>query len=329
AREAAERRAQAAPTLPPQASDRTEPQAGRGRGRGLLLIALCFAIGAVIAAGAAWKMGKIGGGSDETDERYVARATDAMYKNHFLNPPGDNVREITDEGLKKWPNDAKLVDVRVRAANVLVSQAMVQRTSGDVLEALRLARAAHELDPNDPSAKRLVEQYEGELAASTTPTATPLTKPAAAPPSSWVKPVGPATGAAPAASTAATAGAYKITLEANAPQPRLGQTVTFTSHVTPPRGTFESPVFTISGPGVPGGVTMAAQSPATGVFTVSYAFLEAGRFDVVFTVQIDGKPQKAGRTLVAGDGAPKLPDPATKPSASAPAAAPSSSVKWM
>ena len=68
---------------------------------------------------------------------------------------------------------------------------------------------------------------------------------------------------------------------------------------------------------------MNAQSPSPGVFKGSFAFLESGRFDVTFTTQADGKPLKAGRTLVAGD--PPKPDPAPKP----PTPAPSSSVKWM
>ena len=34
----------------------------------------------------------------------------------FHEPPGDNVKEITDEGLRRWPNHRRLLDVRVRAA---------------------------------------------------------------------------------------------------------------------------------------------------------------------------------------------------------------------
>ena len=300
-----------------------EPGAERRKSRGILFVVLCFVLGMAIAAGWAWKMGKLGGSVEGDDERYVARATDAMYKNRFVAPPGDNVRDITDEGLKKWPSDHRLLDVRMRAANELVSQAMVQRTAGDIVEALRLSRAAHELDPNDASAKRLVDQYDAELAAFTTPTSPPLGKPSAVP--SAVAPGGktsvPATPVVPSAAPAP----FKIILEANVGQPRLGQTVEFTARVAPPKGTFESPVFSISGPGLGGGVNMNAQSPAPGVFKASYAFLEGGRFEVTFTTQADGKALKAGRTLVAGDAAPKPPEPAPKPTGPAP----TSSVKWM
>ena len=300
-----------------------EPAAAEPRkSRGILFVVLCFVLGMAIAAGWAWKVGKLGGGEGD-DERYVSRATDAMFKNRFVSPPGDNVRDITDEGLKRWPNDHRLLDVRMRAANELVSQAMVQRTAGDIVEALRLARSAHELDPNDASAKRLVDQYDAELAAFTTPTAPPLAKPSAVP-------AAPATtGAgrlpvAPSAPSAASATAFKIILEASVGQPRLGQTVEFTARVVPTKGSFENPVFGISGPGLGGGVNMNAQSPSPGVFKASFAFLEGGRFDVTFTTQADGKPLKAGRALVAGD-APKPPDPTPKPTTPAP----SSSVKWM
>jgi hypothetical protein len=199
---------------------------------------------------------------------------------------------------------------------------MTHRSAGDIVEALRLARMAHELDPNDASARRLVEQYEGELAAFTLPTAPTLGKvPVPLPPPG--KPV-PGPAATPAASAAT---AYKIILESSAGQPRLGQTVELTARVAPPKGTFESPLFTITGPGLGGGVVMPGQSGAPGVWKASYAFAEPGRFEVAFTTQTEGKALKAARSLVSGDPAPapKLPDPAPKPTAPVPTA----SVKWM
>lgn len=289
--------------------------------RGLLFVIMCFVLGATIAAGLAWKMGKLGGSDGADQERYVSRATDAMYKNRFAAPPGDNVRDITDEGLKKWPNDHRLLDIRMRAANELVSQAMTQRASGDIVEALRLARVAHELDPNDASAKRLVDQYDTEIAAFTAPAAPPLGKITTAVPGKPGPTPPPSVAPAPSASAPT---AFKVMLEANVGQPRLGQTVEFTARVAPTKGTFESAVFMISGPGLGAGVTMPAQSPAPGVFKASYSFLEAGRFDVSFSTLADSKPLRAARSLSAGDiGPPKPPEP--KP----PGTAPTGSVKWM
>ena len=293
------------------------------RSRGLLFVVLCFVLGALLATGWAWKMGKLGGGEGD-DERYVTRATDAMYKHRFVAPAGENVRDITDEGLKKWPNDHRLLDIRMRSANELVTQATVQRSSGDIVEALRLARAAHELDPNDASAKRLVDQYDAELASFTSPTAIPLGKP---PPSLAANNGRPAVPVV-APSSSSSASAYKVLLDANVGAPRVGQTVEFTARVAPTKGTFEGATFVIRGPGLGAGAAMPAQSPAPGVFKASFAFLEPGRFDVTFQAQADGKPLQAGRSLTAGDApAPKPADPVKPPPP--PATAPTGSVKWM
>jgi serine/threonine protein kinase len=303
------------------------------KSKGLAFVVLCFVLGAGIAAGWAWKMGKLGG-ADIDDEAYVSRATDAMYKHRFVAPAGDNVRDITDEGLKKWPNDHRLLDIRMRAASELVSQATAQRSAGDIMEALRLARAAHDLDPNDATAKRLVDQYDAELAAFTTPTAPPLNKPPIAP-SANGKPVVPAANVPPGppAPSASAAAAYKVILEANVGTPRLGQTVELTARIAPTKGTFDGASFMISGPGLGGGATMPAQSPAPGVFKASYAFLEAGHFEVTFTTQADGKPLKAARSLTAGEApappTPKLPEPGPKPAPTPAGPAPTGSVKWM
>jgi len=312
------------PSERPPALTKIEPAKGETAAprRGLLFVVMCFVLGATIAAGLAWSMGKLGGSGGADQDRYISRATDAMYKNRFAAPPGDNVRDITDEGLKKWPNDHRLLDIRMRAANELVSQAMTQRASGDIVEALRLARVAHELDPNDASAKRLVDQYDSEIATFTAPTALPLGR--VAPPATTAGKPGPTPPPnVPPGPSAAPPVAFKVILEANVAQPRLGQTVEFTARVAPTKGDFVSAVFIISGPGLGAGATMPAQSPAPGVFKASFSFLEAGRFDVSFSTLADGKPLRAGRSLTAGDAAPKPPDP--KP----PGTAPTGSVKWM
>ncbi len=289
------------------------------RTRGLVFIALCFVMGVVIALGWAWKAGKLGGG-DAEEERFVARATDAMFKNHFSEPPGDNVKEITDEGLRRWPNDRRLLDVRVRAANELTSQAITQRSAGDITEAIRLVKLAHELDPNDSSAVKLAEQYESELqafnpaAAPTLTSATPQVP--AAPPSHK-------TAAPPSSVNTHTRADYKVVVDVSTASPRLGQTIDFVAHVAPPKGDFDGPGFTISGPGVPGGVRMPAQATGAGTFKASYAFLEGGKFEVMFSAQASGKAISAKRTVTAGGGAP-----APKPTPT-PTPPPTASVKWM
>ncbi len=311
------------PSHPPAA-----PAAEPRRSRGVLLVVLCFVLGALIAAGWAWRTGRLGGDGAEQD-RYVARATDAMFKNRFHEPPGDNVKDITDDGLRRWPNDRRLLDIRIRASNELTNQALAQRAAGDVAEALRLAKLAHELDPNDASSRRLAEQYETELAAFTSPSAPPLGS----------KPVGTGTGGVPATTvkTSAPPGpqppaatSYKVVLDTSVAAPRLGQPVELTARVlppSPPKGGFDAAGFTVVGPGVPGGIRIPAQSPAPGVFKASYAFLEAGKFDITFSVQADTKALSAKRTVSAGESAPPAPTPTQTPTAPTPTA--TGSVKWM
>jgi hypothetical protein len=123
---------------------------------------------------------------------------------------------------------------------------------------------------------------------------------------------------------------YKVLLDLNAAQPRLGQTVELTARVAPAKGTFVEPTFTIVGPGLGGGVRMPAQNPSAGVFKSSYAFLEAGKYDVTFTLQAEGKPLHAARAVLAGNpSAPPPPGPAVTSQPTPPAPTTTASVKWM
>jgi serine/threonine-protein kinase len=284
-----------------------------------------FVLGAALAGLFAWKTGRIGGGDDD-ESHYVTRATDAMYKNHFSEPAGDNVKDITDEGLKRFPNDPKLLDVRVRSAQGLCSQAIAQRSAGDVLEALRLARLAHELDPNDASTKRLVEQYESEV-ANFSPSAAPTLAPMP-PPKPGVAPV-------PATSVQVARIQYTALVDLSVAAPKVGQTVELTARVAPNKGDFSDPGFTVSGPSA-APVRVPAATTAPGVFKTTYSFTEAGKFDIAFSASIDGKSVNAKRTVAASGGATALPAPAPAPShapapapAPAPPPAPAGSVKWM
>ena len=301
------------------------------RSRAWLLVVLCFMLGAAIALGWAWKVGKIGSGTSEEEERFVARATDAMFKNRFHEPPGDNVKDITDEGLRRWPDDRRLLDIRVRAANELISQALTQRSAGDVLEALRLAKIAYDLDPHDASAKRLVEQYEAELANFSPSAAPTLAKPPERPPTpSTTSPKTTVSGLQPGPTPSAQRPRvdYKALVDVSVSSPRLGQTVELTARIAPNKGEFDAPGLTIVGPGVPGGVRMAAQSPSPGVFKASYAFLESGRFEITFTTQENGRPISAKRSVTAAAATPP-PTPPPTPTPTTPSPNPTGSVKWM
>jgi serine/threonine-protein kinase len=292
------------------------------------LFVVFLLLGASIAGVWAWKSGKIGGDADE--ERVVARASDAMFRNRFHEPPGDNVKDITDEGLRRWPNDRKLYDIRSRAASELASQAIGQRAAGDVLEALKLAKIAHELDPRDAAAKRLVEQYEAEIAGFNASAASTLSQPDKPPPVTSTKPPRRTTPTPPPSTSApppppahpSAEGDYKALLDVSSASVQLGQTVSLTARIAPNKGDFDAPGFTVSGPGIPGGVRMPAQNPSPGVFTASYAFLEPGKFEVSFSTSEHGRPITAKRTVSAATAPPS-------PAPNEPTPAPPGSVKWM
>jgi len=75
-------------------------------------------------------------------------------------PAGDNVRDLTDDGLARWPKDPRLLDIRERAADELVKEAVGRKFGGDLAAALHLAQVANELDPSDTTAQHLVQDYQ-------------------------------------------------------------------------------------------------------------------------------------------------------------------------
>lgn len=90
----------------------------------------------------------------------MERANRALQNRQWNQPPGDNVKDITDEGLAKNPNDSALRDVRRRAADELVNAALGRKYAGDVKGALAFAKLAHELAPGNTTAQHLVRELE-------------------------------------------------------------------------------------------------------------------------------------------------------------------------
>lgn len=136
----------------------------------------CFLAGAGAAAAGAWRMGYIGAErASVSPASYLERANDAIREHRWDSPPQANVKDITDEGLRRYPNDPGLLDARERAAAELTSAALGRKYAGDLEGALRLARIAAELHPQDSTAERLVSELEAMIskaAALPLPTAT-------------------------------------------------------------------------------------------------------------------------------------------------------------
>jgi serine/threonine-protein kinase len=105
-------------------------------------------------------MGYLGFEASASSTTYVERANDAIRNHHWDTPPGDNVKEITDEGLQRYPGNAALIDVRLRAAEEMVATALGKKYAGDVEGALGIARLALDFAPSSTTAQHLVEELE-------------------------------------------------------------------------------------------------------------------------------------------------------------------------
>jgi serine/threonine-protein kinase len=149
---------------PPKAGAVAPPPSPRPRDKrpSPLVIVLAFLLGVAVTV---LVMQQAAHRKDLEHDAFVARTKSARNAGHFVEPPGDNVRDLVAEGRKKWPEDPWLDNVLSDAADELVTRAMAARFGGDVRGARDLVKTALELDPDDGSARLLLRQYEDELAA--------------------------------------------------------------------------------------------------------------------------------------------------------------------
>jgi serine/threonine protein kinase len=301
--------------------------------RGGLFVVACFALGVALAAGVALKMGKLGGEADPSV--VAARATDAMFANRFAAPPGDNVKDITSDAVRRWPGDRRVVEIRERAASALLTQALAHRTSNDAPEALRLARLATELDPKDATAHRLVDQIEAELASAPSSSAPPLP--------SGASPVKATQGATAQPGAAAPSGAARASIDVTPALPKVGQPAEVSAKVAA-QAALTDAAFVVSGPGLASPARAEAVLASPNLFKSAFAFPQAGRYEVAFVASESGKAVRAVRTVTvqAAGAAPRgpaalpsaSPAPATgmgtaAPTTTTPPPAPTGSVKWL
>lgn len=273
-------------------------------------------MGVLFSIGVAYKLGRIG--PDRALEADLQRAQLALLAHRLYEPPGDNVREITALALQRWPQEPRLLELRGRACDELVTLARVERSAP---ESLRIAKIASDLDPTDPSAKRLIEELEAELARLAPP------EPTTAPLASSKPPPQPS----PAHASTATA------LDVTPAGPRVGQTVAFLGRV-PAKGKVVDPAFTVSGATL-APARMPALPAGPGVYRGAFAFLQPGEYQVVFTATVDGASSRAERVVTArplgapAPTAPTAPTPTAEPpdpTPTAPTAAPTnSSARWL
>jgi serine/threonine protein kinase len=118
---------------------------------------LFFAVGAALTALIAQRLGAFKE-PEPTVSSYAGRASAALARRAWDSPPGDNVRDITDAALRRWPRAEPIVRVRQRAARELVDKALLARAD-EPAQARHYAELAAELDATNDAARQLLEQF--------------------------------------------------------------------------------------------------------------------------------------------------------------------------
>jgi len=270
----------------------------RSRSRTVFLFIACFLIGVIGAATLAYKLGYVGPKSTDPHslEGYRHRAKAAFRASHWDSPPGDNVRDITNEGLAKYPHDDRLIEIRAEATDEIVKDAIGEKYQGHMDNAAHLAKLAHELDPTDATADRLATEYaqatsENEFDAGVAEDAQSQA-PKHAPTSatthgSVVAP--PVTGArgtidvAPARPSVLVPVAITIRLEVGS---------------GPPKQLPDAATLTVSGPDVAPGTLIPILAESPSIVRGALTFNEPGKFELIFTAKVDGYALKIVRTVV-------------------------------
>ena len=198
---------------------------------------------------------------------HVQRARLALAKGNYVDPPGENVRDLVKTGLAKWPDDSDLSTLQSDAAHELVTRAMAARTGGDVTGARDLAKTAGDLDPTDGTARLLLAQYEDELVASS----------------------GDAGG---------DLGGPRVTLDVPIGKARRGARADLIARILmgPNRHDVTGAQFVVTGPGLASdGVALPALGG--GPYRAAFVPPREGTYEVQFEANVEGATVRADRTM--------------------------------
>jgi serine/threonine-protein kinase len=171
-----------------------------------------FVVGVMAAVFIAYQLGAFSG-SGTSLETLRARAELALAARAWDAPPGDNVKDLTDRGLERWPGDPELVATRAEAARRLHREAA---TLGEAERstALRLLGLALDLDPSNASVRKaLAEVSQASAATPAAPASSPEARiPALLPPRATITrgPLGSSAAAASSASATPSASASTV-----------------------------------------------------------------------------------------------------------------------
>ncbi|MDF2693082.1 MAG: serine/threonine protein kinase, partial [Labilithrix sp.] len=229
-----------------------------------LVVLLAFLLGVAITA---LVMQQVGSPTAPNAERaaLIARTRNALAKGQYVEPPGDNVRDLVATGLAKWPDDIDFNKLKSDAAHEVVTRAMAARSGGDVSGARDLAKTAYDLDSTDGTAKLLLAQYEDELTASS--------------------------------GDAGDLGGPRVAMEVPIGRARPGGRAELIARITS-SGNHEvtGAQFIVTGPGLPtDGVVLPAIG--TGPYRAVFAPPREGNYEVQFEANVEGATVRADRTL--------------------------------
>lgn len=157
-----------APALPPHSPMMVQhapmptpvPLQPTSQGSRWVSLLLMFVLGGGLAGGIAYRINQA---KISKREAYIERVQHALTEGHYVAPPGENVKELTERGLQTWADDTELRRMRSQAESEMITMAMAARTSGDLLGARNLARDAYDLDSTDNTARITKTQCEEEV----------------------------------------------------------------------------------------------------------------------------------------------------------------------
>ncbi len=253
----------ARPPAPESARASAPPQGTKKSATFVILLA--FMLGVALTA---LVMQHFGTRADADHAAHVRRTRYALAKGNYIEPPGDNVRELVAIGLTQWPDDTELTKVLSDAAHEVVTRAMAARSGGDVAGARDLAKTAYDLDPTDGTAKLLLAQYEDELDAADKDASSDLAGP-------------------------------HVTLEVPVGRARPAVRAELVARVLQgaSRRNITGAQFTVTGPGLPeDGLVLVATGSVP--FRAQFTPPREGTYEIEFEANVEGTMIRATRALV-------------------------------
>ncbi|MFS8071902.1 MAG: hypothetical protein ACMG6S_36495, partial [Byssovorax sp.] len=112
---------------------------------------------------------KLGAADADAIEATLDEAREAMRRHAWDAPEGRNFKQITEDGLARFPESTRIQDLRRDAAERLVSDALGRKYAGDTAEALHFVRLALEWNPGLTTAQHLAAELERPRAIAVAP----------------------------------------------------------------------------------------------------------------------------------------------------------------